>query len=91
MPKVLIPSSLQRLTDDRAEVRLRGKTVCEVMTNLEKKFPAFRNKLLDGNGDLRKFIGVFVNKEDISAGEGLKAPVGDEDEVSLVPAVAGGA
>ncbi|MFH1538837.1 MAG: ubiquitin-like small modifier protein 1 [bacterium] len=90
MPKVLIPPSLQRLTNDEAEVRLRGKTVREVVANLEKKFPAFRNKLLDGNGELRKFIGVFVNKEDIRAAEGVKTPVGEEDEVSLVPAVAGG-
>lgn len=91
MPKVIIPHSLQRLTNNKAEVRLRGKTVCEVMKNLEKKYPAFRNKLLDGDGEVRKFVSVFVNKEDIRNGEGVKTPVGGGDEITLVPAVAGGA
>lgn len=91
MPKVIIPVVLQRLTDDKSEVRLPGRSVGQVIRNLENKFPGFKNKLLGPDGNVRGFIGVFVNNQDIRKREGVETPVSDEDEIALVPAVAGGA
>lgn len=88
--KVLIPSPLRRLTDNKTEVLLEGGSVAEIMRALENAYPGFRNRLFDDSGRLRRFINVFVNDKDIRKSAGEDTPVRDGDEVTIVPAVAGG-
>ena len=57
---------------------------------LDARYPGFRDRLLDDQGELRQFVNVYLNDEDVRLGSGLKAAVGDKDEISIVPAVAGG-
>lgn len=88
--KVLIASPLRRLAGDRAEIELEGNTVREVIRSLEKEAPGFRNRLLDADGEVRRFLAVFVNGEDIRKSGGAGMAVSDGDELALVPAAAGG-
>jgi molybdopterin converting factor small subunit len=89
--KVRVPGPLRRLTDSSAEVSVDGATVAEVLASLEASYPGFRERLYDDSGGLRQFINIYVNDTDIRFGQGLDTPVGERDEVSIVPAVAGGA
>jgi molybdopterin synthase sulfur carrier subunit len=57
---------------------------------LDARYPGFKDRLLDEKGDLRQFVNVYLNDEDVRLGQGLKAKVGEKDEISIVPAVAGG-
>ena len=63
----------------------------EALASLEGSYPGFRDRLYDESGKLRQFINIYVNDSDIRFGQGLDTPVGERDEVSIVPAVAGGA
>ena len=90
MAQVLIPTPLRKLTNDLAEVSAAGATVAEVCSNLEKAFPGIKERMFDESGEIRRFILVHVNGEDIRFLDGLKTPVSDKDEVSITPALAGG-
>ncbi len=89
--RVLIPTPLQRLTHNQAEVVVEGGDVREVIRNLEVKFPGVRARLCDENGTLRRFVNIYINEEDIRFLKGESTPLKDGDEVSIVPAIAGGA
>jgi molybdopterin synthase sulfur carrier subunit len=88
--RVLIPTPLQRLTDNQPEVVVEGSDVREVIGNLEAKFPGVRARLCDDNGVLRRFVNIYINEEDIRFLKGEATPLQDGDEVSIVPAIAGG-
>jgi sulfur-carrier protein len=88
--RVLIPTPLQRLTDNQAEVVVEGSDVREVIANLEGKFPGVKARLCDENGALRRFVNIYINEEDIRFLKGEATPLKDGDEVSIVPAIAGG-
>ncbi|MBI4437175.1 MAG: MoaD/ThiS family protein, partial [Candidatus Omnitrophica bacterium] len=88
--KVRIPTPLQKLTQDKEEVSAAGKTVAELVVNLEKSYPGLRERLCDEQGKLRRFINVYVNEEDIRFLKGDATPLKDGDEVSIIPAIAGG-
>jgi len=87
---VRIPSPLQGLTKGEKEVEVTGATLAEVIADLEKKYPGFRERLLDEKGELRRFVNVYVNEEDVRFLEGLATKLEDGAEVSIIPAVAGG-
>ena len=87
---VHIPLALTRFTKDKNEVKLRGRTVNEVVSALEKKFPELRGKLVDETGDVKKFIKVFINRKDAAPLGGGQAAVADGDEITLIPAGLGG-
>ena len=89
--KVRIPGPLRRLTGGESIVEVDGGDVGEVLTNLEVKFPGFRERIYDGEGKLRQFVNIYKNDEDIRFGGGLETTVGPGDDLSIVPAVAGGA
>jgi sulfur-carrier protein len=91
MPTVRIPTPLRKLTDGNAEVAVEGADLRGVVTSLEAAHPGIGDRLLDGDGQLRRFVNVFVRDEDVRFQQGLDTPVGDDDVVSIVPAVAGGA
>lgn len=88
--RVLIPTPLQRLTLNQAEVSVEGDDIREVISNLEVKFPGVRARLCDENGALRRFVNIYLNEEDIRFLKGEATPLKDGDEVSIVPAIAGG-
>ena len=91
MPKVRIPTPLRKMTDGQGEVAVEGGDLRSVLTNLEGQHPGIGERLFDENGDLRRFVNVFVRDEDVRFLDGLDTEVGEGDTVSIVPAVAGGA
>lgn len=88
--KVRIPTPLRKLTKDEAEVEASGATVREVVEDLEARFPGLKERLCDDNGDLRRFVNVYVGEEDIRFLKGLETELADGQQVSIIPAVAGG-
>lgn len=87
---VRIPSPLRRLTQGLDKVDVEASTVAEVVERLEARFPGFRERLLDENGEVRYFVNIYVNGEDVRFLQGLDTATKPGDEVSIVPAVAGG-
>ncbi len=87
---VRIPTTLRTLTAGKSEVWLEGSSVRDVLTSLDEAHPGFADRLLDDDGNLRRFVNVFVADDDIRFLEGLDTPVPDGSEVSIIPAVAGG-
>jgi len=87
---VRIPTALRRHTGGTGEVYAEGKDVGEVVADVERKFPGFRDRVCDETGDFRRFINVYVNQEDVRFLQGLESLLKDGDEVSIVPAIAGG-
>lgn len=88
--KIRIPTPLQKLTDGKAEVECSGKTVIELVNNLERKYPGTRERLCDEKGNIRRFINVFINEKDIRFLKGQKTKLKNGDEISIIPAIAGG-
>ena len=91
MPLVRIPTPLRALTKGTAEVQAKGGSVAAVVDDLERQFPGLRERLLDEGGELRRFINIYVNEEDIRFLDGKKTVLKESDQVSIVPAIAGGA
>ena len=87
---VRIPTPLQRLTNGQAEVQCEGTTVTELLNDLEKRYPGVKERICDEQGKLRRFVNVFVNEEDIRFMQGDQTAVKEGDEVSIIPAIAGG-
>ena len=90
MPSVLIPTPLRKLTNDLDLVQADGATISEVFANLEKAFPGIQERICDDKGSIRRFVNVFVNGEDVRFLEETATPVKSNDEISIVPAIAGG-
>jgi sulfur-carrier protein len=88
--KVRIPAPLRKLTKEQAVVECSGKTVEEVLADLEKQYPGMRERICDENGQIRRFINVFINGEDIRFKDGAKTSVVEGAEISIIPAIAGG-
>jgi molybdopterin converting factor small subunit len=87
--KVRIPTPLRTLTAGADEVPATGATLGEVIDDLEKRHPGIRDRLLDEKG-VRRFINIYVGEDDVRFLEGLKTPLKAGDQVSIVPAIAGG-
>ncbi len=87
---VRIPTPLRSLTKGSAEVQATGGSVADVIGDLQRQFPGMGERLLDEAGELRRFINVYVNEEDIRFLDGTKTGLKDGDQVSIVPAIAGG-
>jgi molybdopterin synthase sulfur carrier subunit len=88
--KLRIPTPLRPLAGGAAELTVEGATVAEVLENLERNHPGFQERLYDDRGEIRRFVNIYVGGEDIRFLKGLDTPVREGDEVSIVPAVAGG-
>ena len=88
--QVLIPTPLQKFTNDEASVNLDASSVDGLIEALEGRSPGIKGRLCDEGGKLRRFLNVYVNSEDIRFLDNQATPLGDGDEVSIVPAVAGG-
>lgn len=87
---VRIPTTLRPLAGGSSEVAVDGATVGDVLKALDTAHPGFNDRLLDEDGNLRKFVNVFVADDDVRFLEGLSTPVPDGETVAIIPAVAGG-
>ena len=87
---VRIPTPLRKLTAGADEVVLEGATIGELIDNLEAAHPGMKERLCDENGEIRRFVNVYLNDEDVRFLEGRNTALKDSDEVSIVPAIAGG-
>ncbi|PSN20794.1 molybdopterin synthase sulfur carrier subunit [filamentous cyanobacterium CCP5] len=88
--KVLIPTPLQKFTNNEAAVTCDGGNIVELLDALESNYPGIKARLCDDQGELRRFINFYVNSEDIRFLDGKSTALSSGDEVSIVPAVAGG-
>jgi sulfur-carrier protein len=90
MPQVRIPTPLRKLTGDQEVVTAEGATIADVLANLDATFPGLNDRLCDEEGNVRRFVNIFVNDEDIRFLEEKATVVKETDEISIVPAIAGG-
>ncbi len=91
MIKVRIPTPLRPMTGGKNEVEITGNTIAEIIENLGAAHPGIKERLYDEQGEVRRFINIYVNEEDIRFLTGKETPLKDGDEVSIIPAIAGGA
>ena len=91
MATVRIPTPLRRLTGNQAKVQVAGDTVTDLVNKLDTAYPGMKDRLLDETGDIKRFINIFVNGDEIRTLQGASTPLKDADEVSIIPAMAGGA
>jgi molybdopterin converting factor small subunit len=87
---VFIPTVLRPSVGGNKQVELGGESVGDLVTALVEQYPSLRPQLLTDDGDLNRFVNVYVNGQDVRYLDGLKTPVGERDEVRLLPAMAGG-
>ena len=90
MIKVRIPTPLRPLTKGQGEVEAQAKNIAEMIHNLNASHPGIKDRLCDETGELRRFVNIYVNEEDIRFLKGKETSLKDGDEVSIVPAIAGG-
>ncbi len=90
MATVLVPTPLRRLTGGQSKIDVEGNDVGALLTAVNSQFPGIAEKVLDENGEVKRFINVFVNDDEIRTLSGLSTPVKTSDRVSIVPAMAGG-
>jgi molybdopterin synthase sulfur carrier subunit len=90
MSTIRIPSPLRRYTNGQSKVESNGVTVRELIDNLEAQFPGVKPRLFDESGQIKRYVNVFINDEEIRTLQGIDTPVGEKDEISIIPAMAGG-
>ena len=88
---VRIPTPLRRLTQNQPEVEAEGDTVESLIENLEANYPGIKERICDESGNIRRFVNIYLNDEDIRFLDGNATAVKDGDEISVIPAIAGGA
>lgn len=88
--KVRVPGALRQLTKGAAVVEVDAADVSQALRALDDKYPGFAERLYDDKGQLRQFINIYRNDEDIRFGSGLQTRLQENDDISIVPAVAGG-
>ena len=88
--KVRIPTPLMKLTDNQSEVSAEGETISDIINNLESQFNGIKDRICEENGSPRRFINIYINEEDIRFLEGEMTAVKEGDEISIIPAIAGG-
>ena len=87
---VLIPTPLRRFTGGDAKVTVTGASVGEVLDALERTYPGIGERLRDDSGQIRRFVNVFVNGQNVRDSDGVETPLSSGDEVGIIPAMAGG-
>jgi len=90
LPLIRIPGPLRRLAEGESVVEVQAADLRTAIEQLDGRYPGFRDRLLDAEGKPRQFVNIYLNDEDVRLGDGLDAKVGEKDEISIVPAVAGG-
>ena len=90
MPNVRIPTPLRKLTNEQEVVPATGGTIDEILANLDTTYPGLKDRICDEQGNVRRFVNIFLNDEDIRFLDEKATAVKDSDEISIVPAIAGG-
>jgi molybdopterin synthase sulfur carrier subunit len=90
MPSVRIPTPLRKLTSDKDEVTINAANIAELIEQMEAQYPGIKNRLCDETGNVRRFINLYVNNEDIRFLSGKETALKEGDIVSIIPAIAGG-
>jgi sulfur-carrier protein len=88
--KVIIPTLLRRLTDNADAVEVDAATVRDILDRLDERYPGFRARVCEESGELRRFINIYVDGEDVRFLDNLSTSVPERAEISIVPAIAGG-
>ncbi len=88
--KVRIPTPLRKLTNNEEVVEVSATTIGAAITELQSRYPGIQERLMDENGEVRRFVNVYVNEEDIRFLQNQQTPLKDGDEISIIPAIAGG-
>jgi molybdopterin synthase sulfur carrier subunit len=88
--KVRIPTPLRKLTNNEELVEVNAPTVGDAIDELQSRYPGIKERLLDDSGSVRRFVNVYVNEEDIRFLQNQQTKVKDGDEISIIPAIAGG-
>jgi len=90
MATLYVPTPLRRLTGGQAKVDVQGNDVGALIQAVEQQYPGVAERVLDDEGNVKRFINIFVNDDEIGSLQGLGTPVSEQDRVSIVPAMAGG-
>lgn len=90
MPVIRIPSPLRRYTEGQSKVTVAGTSVIEVIDNLETSYPGLKSRICDESGQIKRYVNIFVNEDEIRTLNGADSAVDEKDEISIVPAMAGG-
>ena len=90
MPTIRIPTPLRKLTKEQELVEANGGNVAELIESLDQKYPGLKERICDENGNVRRFVNIFLNDEDIRFLDDKDTSVKESDEISIVPAIAGG-
>ncbi len=88
--KVRIPTPLLKLTNNQSELSAEGGTIADMLNNLESQYAGIKERICEENGTPRRFINIYLNEEDIRFLDGERTQIKDGDEVSIIPAIAGG-
>jgi molybdopterin synthase sulfur carrier subunit len=90
MIQVRIPTPLRKLTGGQGEVSAEASSIAGLIDALDGTYPGLKERLCDASGELRRFVNIYVNEDDIRFHQGAATPIKAGDEVSIVPAIAGG-
>lgn len=90
MATVYVPTHFRRLTGGQSKVTVDADDVAGLVRALDEQYPGIADRLLDGDGKIKRFVNVFVNDDEIRTLQGMETPVGANDKISIVPAMAGG-
>jgi molybdopterin synthase sulfur carrier subunit len=88
--KVRIPTPLRKLTNNEELIEINAANIGEAIVELQTRFPVIQERLVDEKGEVRRFVNVYVNEEDIRFLQNRATPLKDGDEISIIPAIAGG-
>jgi MoaD family protein len=90
MAIVRIPSPLRRYTNGQSKVEGSGATIAELIGHLEGQYPGIKSRLCEEDGQIKRYVNIFVNTEEIRSLRGADTPITEKDEISIIPAMAGG-
>lgn len=88
--KVRIPTPLRKLTNGSDEVTAEGSNISAIIEDLEKNYPGLKERICEPDGKLRRFVNIYLNDEDIRFKKNMETELKDSDELSIIPAIAGG-
>ena len=87
---IRIPTPLRKLTNNEELVEVQAGTIADAIAELQSRYPGIKERLIDDNGEVRRFVNVYVNEEDIRFLKNQQTPLKDGDEITIIPAIAGG-
>lgn len=91
MATIFVPTPMRKVTGGNGKIQIHASTLQEAIDHADAEYPGFRDRVLDNQGEIKRFINVFINGIDVRKLQGRDTPVHDNDEVAVIPAMAGGA